>query len=881
MTAMKRFASLFLSLAALVACDVPLVAAEVVAPPKTQGPFAVIVGVSQFDDKAIQPRPSADVDAKAMYDLLADAKYLGIPADRIILLTSVADAKRGSKVATRENIIAAVHQAVAKTGKDDLLLIGLYGRGCPVGIDKFAFFANESTVTDRAKNGVLGEDLATELKEVKSQKLCAFLDIHFKGYDAGKEIIAEPNAFSLFGAIYGTTPEDKDEEEAPVRDKVVVLSNLPGNDPIMKGDGGLFTATVVAGLRGAADVEGYEPDGLICIDELTRYLDKEITTQARILGKTVSEKEAIPIAAGATNSHYAVTHNPAAYPTSLKRLAAFDALAKAGTLPKDAVEEGVKLLSRMPVLKNHQELRKKYQELIDAKLSMEEFLASRAKLAEAMVLPAKDAATFTQVVELAAETLKVKYVKVLNEGDLVAGAIRGLYRRIEEPIPADIEAILKTAKTLDADALKNLLMTARTQLGKREDLDNQKDADIALGMMAESIGDPHTRYFDKETMKREESRLKSQFSGIGIHIRRDLARDGLLVVSPIKGSPAYKAGVKAGDLIVEVRREVDPEGKSLPADAPKVVSMRGIKTDKAIEIILGKPGIPITIVIEREGVKEPIVLDIERGRVSLETVFGVKRAEKDNWDFMLDEENKIGYVYLSQFGPRTAAELHAAMQKLTRQGIKGFVLDLRFNPGGTLPGALLISDMFIESGLLLRVTPRVGKEDKHYDSGEPDLNFNKSKFPMACLVNGGSASASEIVSAVLQDYDRAVVVGERSYGKGSVQTVDPFDTTGGVFKLTTARYFPPLGRNIDKRSTTGKPEDEWGVSPTKGYEVKITREERQDLGELLYDKEHIGKAVTPQKAAKAPFKDRQLDAALDYLKKEIVAKGVGTAKKAG
>ena len=138
---MKRFASLFLSLAALVACDVHLVAAEVVAPPKTQGPFAVIVGVSQFDDKAIQPRPSADVDAKAMYDLLADAKYLGIPADRIILLTSVADAKRGSKVATRENIIAAVHQAVAKTGKDDLLLIGLYGRGCPVGIDKFAFFA--------------------------------------------------------------------------------------------------------------------------------------------------------------------------------------------------------------------------------------------------------------------------------------------------------------------------------------------------------------------------------------------------------------------------------------------------------------------------------------------------------------------------------------------------------------------------------------------------------------------------------------------------------------------------------------------------------------------------------------------------------------------
>jgi len=148
---------------------------------------------------------------------------------------------------------------------------------------------------------------------------------------------------------------------------------------------------------------------------------------------------------------------------------------------------------------------------------------------------------------------------------------------------------------------------------------------------------------------------------------------------------------------------------------------------------------------------------------------------------------------------------------------------------------------------------------------------------MAVLVNNFSASAAEIVSACLQDYNRAVVIGERSFGKGSVQTVEEFAATGGQMKMTTARYFPPLGRNIDKLSTEGKgkEEEEWGVKPDKGYEVKLSREERQELADVFRDREIIHRHDVPTKDEKKGFKDKQLEKALDYVRDQL--KGTKTA----
>lgn len=864
---MKRvmFPGLLAAVVAAAAAS-PVRADDPPAAPK-QGPYVVLVGVGQFDDKAIQPRPTAEADARALYDLLTDPKYLGVPADRAKLLTATPDEKRHAAKATRENIIKALRDAVAHTAKDDMIVLGVFGRGAPAG-DKTALFATDSTVKDRIKDAVLGSDIGAEFKNTKNRKICVFFDVAFKGFDAGKETLAEPTLRDVLGGVFGAGEEKDPDAEQVVHDKVVFLSTVPATEPLTKGDHGLFAATLLDALKGKADTEGYEPDGLVTVDELTKYLEKEIADEARKIGKTTKEKEAVPFIVGEEYSHFPVTKNPAVTKTVDGRINALENLATTGKITQEVTEEGRTLLNRMPKLKAQQDLRKRYEALVDGKIPPGEFLAEREKIKEAMKLAPESADTFARKVRGGIEMLKDKYIKELNDGELTAAAIRGLYRRLEEPLPAALEDDLKAPKGLTDDRQRELLKTARDRLGKREDLEDDKDVDMALTMMAASLNDPYTVYFDKEMVKKEESRLKAQFSGIGIHIRRDLARDGLLVVSPIKGSPAYKAGVKAGDLIIEVRREVDPVGRPLASDAEKVVSTRGMKTEDAINLILGKPGVPVTIVIEREGSPKPLTFEIERGRVSLETVLGVKRDQKDDWDYWVDEDSRIAYVYLAQFGPQTFGDLKRVVEKLNRLGMKGMVLDLRFNPGGVLGGSLMICDLFVEDGLLVEVRPRVGKPERHYDQGFGSF----TNFPMAVLVNGGSASASEIVSGCLKDYGRAVVIGERTYGKGSVQTIEKMDATGGEFKMTTARWFPPLGENVDRRSTGGKPEDEWGIQPDKGYEVKLSREEKQELAEQLRDKELIARKDLPGKEAKKPFKDKQLDAALDYLRGKISGK---------
>jgi carboxyl-terminal processing protease len=234
---------------------------------------------------------------------------------------------------------------------------------------------------------------------------------------------------------------------------------------------------------------------------------------------------------------------------------------------------------------------------------------------------------------------------------------------------------------------------------------------------------------------------------------------------------------------------------------------------------------------------------------------------------VIDPENKICYVRLTQFSANTAHDLERLMKTLHSQGIKGFILDLRFNPGGLLDGAVRISDLFIDDGMIVTIRPRNGPETSYI--GKSDGSY--TAFPMVCLVNGGSASASEIVSACLQDHGRAIIIGSRSYGKGSVQTIHPFDT-GGRLKLTTATFWRPSGRNLNRASTSGKEEDEWGVTPDSGYIIKISSKELGDLQDAQRESEIIHRpGYVPPPDSKVEFKDRQLEAALKYLRDEIKA----------
>jgi C-terminal peptidase prc len=447
---------------------------------------------------------------------------------------------------------------------------------------------------------------------------------------------------------------------------------------------------------------------------------------------------------------------------------------------------------------------------------------------------------------------------------MVAWAIKGMYRGLDEALPSELKAKMDEAKTLKRGQLSDLLTEARERIGKREDLEDNKDVDIALRTMLFNL-DPHTVYFDKEQVQQMDTQLLGRYTGVGIQIRRDMVRDGLLVVSPIKGSPAYRAKIKTGDLITEIIRPVDKDGKVL--DPPQVISTKGMKTDDAVKKILGTAGTKVKLKILREGTEEPFDVELTRGVINVETVYGVKRNDDDTWDYMLDAKNKIGYLRLSQFAPNSYDDLKRAITKLQASGLKGLILDLRYNPGGLLTSAVQISDMFIEDGLIVSIKVRSGAGDEEaYTKTSKD---NYTSFPMVCMVNDLSASGSEIVAACLQDHNRAVILGERSYGKGSVQNIMNFPPTGARIKYTFATFWRPNGQNLNKASTAGKPEDTWGVKPDEGFADPIPRATRDALFEQLRESEVIPNREAKPKEPKPPVKDEQLEKALAYLQGQI------------
>jgi len=346
--------------------------------------------------------------------------------------------------------------------------------------------------------------------------------------------------------------------------------------------------------------------------------------------------------------------------------------------------------------------------------------------------------------------------------------------------------------------------------------------------------DPHSTYLDKEEYRELQVGTSGEFGGLGIEVGLD---DGFVkVIAPIDDTPAQRAGLQAGDLITRID------------DKP----VKGLSLTEAVNLMRGKPGSEIRLTIVRGGEGRPFEVKMERDLIH---VASVKSRSL---------EPGYGYVRISHFQARTTEDMLTAIAALkndSKDGLKGLVLDLRNNPGGVLNAAVGVSDAFVTSGLIVYTEGRLPDSKLQFKAGPDDV---LDGAPMVVLVNGGSASASEIVAGALQDHKRALVMGTQTFGKGSVQTIVPIDDSTAL-KLTTARYFTPAGRSIQTQGIIPHIKLERGeFKPLQEPDLEPVKE--SDLvNHLDSDKEaDKAKSDTAEKALVA--EDYQLAEGLNVLK---------------
>jgi len=345
--------------------------------------------------------------------------------------------------------------------------------------------------------------------------------------------------------------------------------------------------------------------------------------------------------------------------------------------------------------------------------------------------------------------------------------------------------------------------------------EDKQEAYKAINEMLEELDDPYTRFMKPEEFKNLQIDTSGELTGVGIQIALDEETDYIRVISPIEETPAYEAGIIAKDLIIAIN------GKST----------KGMELNEAVSLIRGKPGTEVTLTIKRG--EEKIDYDITRARIE---VHPVKTRLHET-----SQGQEMGYIRLNQFNANASEEMRNAINKFEKQDVEGYILDLRSNPGGLLQASVQIARMWLDEGKLVSTVNRQGETDVKRANG----NALTDK-PLAVLVDGGSASASEILAGALQDNNRAVIIGTQTFGKGLVQSVRRVGAESGL-AVTVAKYLTPDGRDINKE----------GITPNIISEMS---EEQQ-------------KALQRDRAKIGTLQDPQFSEALSVLKSKIAKQG--------
>jgi len=380
---------------------------------------------------------------------------------------------------------------------------------------------------------------------------------------------------------------------------------------------------------------------------------------------------------------------------------------------------------------------------------------------------------------------------------VLLGAAAGVAVTLSATQPRTFAFLGASAKAAAADTYRQLNLFGdvfeRVRADYVEKPDDAKLVEQAINGMLNGL-DPHSSYMDPKSFKDMQVQTRGEFGGLGIEVTME---DGLVkVVTPIDETPAAKAGILANDIITALDGE----------------QVQGLTLNQAVEKMRGPVNTKIKLTIMRKGQDKPIEVAITRDIIRVRSVRS--RTEGDD----------VGFIRISQFNEQTSEGLKKAITDITTQiqkdKLKGYVLDLRNNPGGLLDQAISVSDAFLERGEIVSTRGRNAEETQRYSARAGDLTNGK---PIIVLVNGGSASASEIVAGALQDHKRATVLGTRSFGKGSVQTIIPLGNNNGALRLTTARYYTPSGKSIQAKGIVPEievlqdvPEDLKARSDTKG-----------------------------------------------------------------
>jgi carboxyl-terminal processing protease len=372
-------------------------------------------------------------------------------------------------------------------------------------------------------------------------------------------------------------------------------------------------------------------------------------------------------------------------------------------------------------------------------------------------------------------------------------------------------------------------------------------------------GDEHSQFITAQQAKLFREEIAQEIGGIGVHLRFEGDPPVLQVAGPpMPGKPAARAGIRGGDQILAI------DGKPTAGLTPRDFS-------EVLDRMRGKPNEPLQLTVLHAGETSPVVVELVRERLTLDSVRGDRLLADQTWRYQLEQDPRIALVRIISFGAKSVSELEELLPKLRADGVEAILFDLRDNPGGPLDAAVETCELFLPAEKVI-----VETRDREGEPREIAVSQNDGPYldiPLAVLVNRESASASEIVAACLQDHGRAVVVGERSFGKGTVQELLPIEAGASLLKLTRASFWRPTGKNIHRHGTDRAAvmdNPDWGVTPNMGFEVELPDEKFIELAKQRADRDVTVYDPAADPSVDEPlFDDPALDVAVAYLQEQL------------